>query len=125
MIQFIKRIKINVTMYGKKNPSYWKNYRQKNPQKTERNRLLQIIRNRKRVHQEQKIDESSGNFAKMYSSDNQNIKIVITFPKIDDCKDGLVKIQNLKIDSQYLLIPKIAKMDSSKIFVHIISTSYP
>jgi len=122
MTLFIKKIKISVTKYGKKNPSYWKNYRQKKPKKAERNRLLQIIRNRKRVHQEQKIDKSSANNAKMDSSDNQNFKIVISFSKIDDCKDGLVNIQNLKIDSQYLLIPKIAKMDSSKFFVHIIST---
>lgn len=30
------------------NPDYWKNYRQKNPEKTIRNRMLQRIRNRRR-----------------------------------------------------------------------------
>jgi len=107
---------------GKKNPSYWQTYRQKNPQKAERNRILQMIRNEKRVHREPEIENSSDIPTKMDSSDCEQIKVVITFPKTGDCKDGFVNIQNLQIDNQYLLIPKIAKMDSSKIIVHIIST---
>jgi len=31
------------------NPGYWKEYRKKNPKKAQRNRMLQTIRNRRRV----------------------------------------------------------------------------
>ena len=34
--------------WAKANPDYWKKYRRKNPEKTERNRQLQIVRNRRR-----------------------------------------------------------------------------
>jgi len=121
MILFIKASKIFVKKHGKKKPSYWKNYRQKNLQQTERNKILQLIRNKKRGRQDSEADNSSDISAKMDSLNPEQIELFITFSKTDDCKDGFVNILNLKIDNQYLLIPKIAKMDSSKIIVHIIS----
>jgi len=39
--------KISQKQWAKANPGYWKQYRKKNPEKAERNRILQTIRNRK------------------------------------------------------------------------------
>ena len=84
MILSIRISKVFVKRHGKKNPSYWKTYRQKNPQKAERNRILQMIRNEKRVHREPEIENSPGIPIKMDSSDREQIKLVITLPKIGD-----------------------------------------
>ena len=39
--------KISQKQWARANPGYWKKYRKKNPEKAERNRILQAIRNRK------------------------------------------------------------------------------
>ena len=39
--------KISKKEWARANPGYWKRYRNKNPDKAERNRVLQAIRNRK------------------------------------------------------------------------------
>ena len=39
--------KISQKEWARANPGYWKKYRHKNPDKAERNRVLQTIRNRK------------------------------------------------------------------------------
>ena len=39
--------KISQKQWARANPGYWKKYREKDPEKAERNRILQAIRNRK------------------------------------------------------------------------------
>jgi hypothetical protein len=68
----------------KANAGYWKQYRKKNPQKAERNRIGQAMRNRKARSSWSVLAASS------------------------DCKDGRVKSQYHQ-DSN--LLPVIAKMD--------------
>ena len=76
----------------KANLGYWKTYRKKNPDKTERNRMLQTIRNRKaRTSPRAKVDECL--IAKMDASKNDNFKIL----------------------GQFWLLPVIAKMDTLKV----------
>ena len=70
-------------------PNYWKAYRKKNPQKAERNRILQAVRNRKARA------PSSG--AKMDAS---------VIAKMDASKSD-----NFQILGQFWLLPLIAKMD--------------
>ena len=86
----------------KANPGYWKRYRQKNPEKAERNRMLQTIRNRKaRSSPDAQKDESL--IAKMYAS----------------------KTDNFKILGQFWLLPVIAKMDALKVNIIKIPICYP
>ncbi|MBU0728547.1 MAG: hypothetical protein KKE17_12610 [Proteobacteria bacterium] len=80
------------------NPDYWKKYREKNPDKVKRNRLLQRIRNN--------TSSSSSTsppplIAKMYAR-NRN---------------------SGELSGHYWLVPEIAKMDAAKIYIHAISTS--
>ncbi len=73
----------------KANPGYWKQYRQKNPDKAERNRVLQAMRNRRARSSPdaKKIDPML--IAKMDASNFDNFKIL----------------------GQFWLLPVIAKMD--------------
>lgn len=78
----------------KKNPGYWKEYRRRKPEKAERNRVMQVLRNRRRR-------KESGVIAKM-----------------DALK--LLKIQPF---GEYFLVPLIAKMDALKVNIYAISDS--
>jgi hypothetical protein len=44
----IKLSKISQKKWAANNPGYWKTYRERHPEKAERNRMLQTIRNRRR-----------------------------------------------------------------------------
>ncbi len=71
------------------NPDYYKNYLQKNPEKADRNRALQRIRNHKK----------------------QPVK-AICIAKMD-----VRKSCNQSLLGQFWLVPTIAKMDPIKIFI--------
>jgi hypothetical protein len=71
--------------WARENPDYWRRYRKKNPEKAERNRTLQAIRNRKA--------RGSKDLGKMDASKSY-------------CFETL---------GQFWLIPLIAKMDTSKV----------
>jgi hypothetical protein len=81
-------------------PGYWREYRRNNPEKAERNRALQAIRNRK---------------ARSSPSD----------AKMDTCliaKMDASKLDNFEILGQFWLIPVIAKMDALKVHITKIPT---
>ena len=84
-------------------PNYWKDYRKRNPEKAERNRILQIIRNRRR----RKCQDS---VAKMDAS---------VIAKMDASKRN-----DFRLVGQFWLVPVIAKMDASKVFLHEIPAGY-
>ncbi len=82
------------------NPDYWKNYRRKNPKKTQRNRMLQKVRNHRKN-----------------SEPDRPITNIIA--KMDARKP-------LKVDLEgwFWLIPEIAKMDAAKVLFHVIQECY-
>ena len=82
------------------NPDYWKNYRSENPEKAERNRALQRLRNRKR------LNLSYANIAKM------------------DVSKAISNIENTMLSGQFWMVPVIAKMDATKVFLRVVSKGY-
>jgi hypothetical protein len=81
-------------IWAKANPGYWRDYRRRHPDKAERNRILQSIRNRRRS---KKQADQSG-------LDPEPIA------KVD------ASIANkFKVVGQYWLVPVIAKVDASKV----------
>ena len=83
------------------NPDYWKKYRRRNPEKADRNRSLQKIRNMKK-QRPSKPSKSIG-IAKMDSR----------------------KPRPQTLSGQYWLVPTIAKMDAVKIFITSIPVNSP
>jgi hypothetical protein len=82
---------------------YWKSYRKRNPEKAERNRILQAVRNRKAraLFSDAKMDTSV--IAKMDPSRSDNFRVL----------------------GQFWLIPVIAKMDALKVSIIKIPICYP
>ncbi len=51
--------KLSNQKWAQKNPGYWEGYRKRNPKKVQRNRTLQLVRNRRRAKQgktDRKVD---------------------------------------------------------------------
>ena len=85
------------------NPGYWKRYRQKNDDKTERNRILQTIRNRRNRQSEPATDSFHNSLiAKMDARKPYHFSLV----------------------GQFYLVPVIAKMDVSKVNIYDVSGTY-
>ncbi len=80
------------------NPDYWKSYRLNNPEKAERNRALQRLRNKNRL--------------KKVQSNNRVIA------KMDVRKDAVMAVSML-LSGQFWLVPVIAKMDAAKVFLRV------
>jgi len=95
--------KISQKQWSRANPGYWKEYRKNNPEKAERNRILQAIRNRKSRSPDSDAKMDTSLIAKMDAS----------------------KIDNFQTLGQFWLIPVIAKMDALKINIVKIPTCYP
>jgi hypothetical protein len=85
------------------NPGYWRSYRRRHPEKVERNRALQIIRNRRRRRPE-------GSTAQM------------ALPVI--AKMDASKRNDFGLVGRFWLVPVIAKMDALKIVLRQISAGY-
>jgi hypothetical protein len=89
--------------WARDNSHYWKKYRRRNPEKTERNRQLQILRNRLR-RKESPQNPTPG---------------VTMIAKVD------ASISNkFNPIGQYYLVPVIAKVDPLKVRIYEISTPY-
>lgn len=93
--------KLSQKNWTKANPGYWKQYRRQHPEKAQRNRTLQAIRNRKARSSNAKTDPSL--IAKMDASNSDNFEVL----------------------GQFWLIPVIAKMDSLKVNIVKIPIYYP
>ena len=87
----------------KSNPDYWKAYRKRNPEKAQRNRILQTARNRK---------------ARAPSSDTKMHAPLIA--KMDPST-----FDNFQVLGQFWLVPVIAKMDALKVNIIKIPVCYP
>jgi len=88
--------KLSQKKWLKDNPDYWKDYRQRNPDKAERNRALQHIRNRC------KRRAGPGVIAKMDARNPNHFDLV----------------------GRFYLVPVIAKMDVSQVNIYTISSGY-
>ena len=87
----------------KANPGYWKQYRKNNPEKAERNRILQARRNRKARFAPTNAKMEPWLIAKMDAS----------------------KADNFQVLGQFWLLPVIAKMDALKVNIIKIPICYP
>jgi len=95
--------KISQKEWARANPGYWKRYRNKNPEKAERNRVLQAVRNRKARSKKSDIKIHTPLIAKMDASKSDNFQAL----------------------GQFWLVPVIAKMDSLKVNIVKIPICYP
>ena len=84
-------------------PGYWKKYRDRNPEKAERNRILQTIRNRRR---------SKKGRADARGDPSLIAKVDTSIPK------------KIKVVGQFWMVPVIAKVDALKVHIYEIPTSY-
>ena len=87
----------------KSKPGYWKRYRNKNPEKAERNRIAQAMRNRKA----------------RWASD------VTPMDPLLIAKMDASKTDNFQILGHFWLLPVIAKMDALKVNIIKIPIYYP
>jgi hypothetical protein len=87
--------------WGKEHPSYWKEYRSRHQDYVKRNRILQAVRNRRRVTGHQ--PDAKGNLiAKVDASIFNKYRMV----------------------GQFYLVPVIAKVDALKVNIFDISSPY-
>jgi hypothetical protein len=84
-------------------PGYWKMYREKNPEKAERNRILQHVRNRRRSN--------------MNETDAKGDPPLIA--KVDASNPGKIKVHG-----QFWMVPMIAKVDALKVYIYEIPSTY-
>ena len=82
-------------------PGYWKRYRKKNRKKVERNRMLQMIRNKRRLKK------------------NQGEDACALIAKVDAST-----ARKIKVTGQFWMIPVIAKVDALKVYISEIPDTY-
>ena len=94
--------KLSRKQWNKNHPGYWKQYRKQHPDKAERNRILQSIRNRR---------------ARSSPSNNNTVPSLIA--KMDASKP-----EALKMLGQFWIVPVIAKIDALKVNILKIPVHY-
>ncbi|MBW2593184.1 MAG: hypothetical protein JRE58_09345 [Deltaproteobacteria bacterium] len=92
--------KLSQQQWVANNPGYWKAYRNRNPEKTERNRLLQTIRNRRRAAPKKS-------------------------PNIPIAKKDVSNRLDFKPIGQFWMVPLIAKLDVAKVNIYTITNTWP
>ena len=95
--------KSSQNQWARANPGYWSKYREKNPEKVEKNRILQAIRNRKARSSDSDAKMDEGVIAKMDASKGDNFEVL----------------------GQFWMVPVIAKMDALKVNIVKIPICYP
>jgi len=95
--------KVSQRQWTENHPGYWREYRRKNPQKAERNRILQSLRNRRTRKATNPDGTDSVLIAKMDASNPETSQIL----------------------GRFWMVPVIAKMDALKVNILKIPISYP
>jgi hypothetical protein len=95
--------KLSQGKWMKANPGYWKAYRKRNPDKAERNRILQAVRNRRARYRDGRDPTTPSVIAKMDASKSDNFEVL----------------------GQFWMVPVIAKMDALKVNLLKIPICYP
>jgi hypothetical protein len=101
--QFRKDQYLSNQKWAQNNPAYWTDYRARNPDKAEKNRILQRIRNQRRWEKKQ----------------NGAIADQPMIAKVDASKP-----QKINLIGQFWLVPVIAKVDALKVNIVEVPTSY-
>ncbi len=91
--------KLSKQKWAADHPGYWKSYRDRHPGKTERNRMLQTVRNRRRSTRNKSTDTP---IAKMDVRNDKDFQPV----------------------GQFWLVPLIARMDAAKVNIYTISDTW-
>ena len=89
--------------WAEAHPGYWKDYRKRHPEKAQRNRILQRIRNRRRSKEDKA--EAKGDcslIAKVDASSSHKIKVA----------------------GEFWMVPVIAKGDALKVYMYEIPSPY-
>ena len=89
--------------WAEANPGYWKKYRDRNPEKAERNRILQLVRNRRR---------SMKGKAGARGDPSSIAKVDASIPS------------KIKVFGEFYMVPVIAKVDASKVYIYEIPAPY-
>ena len=89
--------------WAEANPGYWKAYRKRNPEKAERNRILQRIRNQRR--------------SKKGKGDAKGDPSLIA--KVDASSPFKIKVAG-----EFIMVPVIAKVGALKVYIYEIPTPY-
>jgi len=95
--------KLSNKQWAEANPGYWEKYRKRKPEKTERNRILQTIRNRRR--------------SKKGKTDARADPPLIA--KVDTSRP-----KKIKVFGQFYMVPVIAKVDALKVYIYEIPATY-
>jgi len=101
--QFRKEQHLSNQKWVNNNPGYWTDYRKRKPEKAERNRILQRIRNQRRRANKQQSGIANPPLIAKVDSSKPN-------------KFGLI--------GQFWLVPVIAKVDALKVNIVELSTPY-
>ena len=89
--------------WAEAHPGYWKEYRKRHPEKAQRNRILQRIRNMRRPRKNKA--DTGGNrtlIAKVDASSSHRIKVA----------------------GEFWMVPVIAKVDALKVYMYEIPSIY-
>ncbi len=97
--------------WRRKNPTYWKTYRKRNPEKTVKNKILQRVRNQKRRFQ---------------SVETAALKAMLHRLNVRETNRLIAKMDVSKATEnhpfkEFWLVPLIAKMDALKVTLSVIS----
>jgi hypothetical protein len=84
-------------------PGYWKDYRKRKPEKAQRNRILQHLRNRRRP---KKATADAGEDSPLIA-------------KVDPSSRPAIKVAG-----EFFMVPVIAKVDALKVYLYQIPTPY-
>ncbi len=97
--------------WHEKTPDYWQTYRKKTPEKTERNKILQRIRNQKRRFQTSEAEALKAMFNRINIRETSRL-----IAKMD-----VSKTSNRELFNEFWMVPLIAKMDAIKVNISMIS----
>ena len=101
-LEYCLNQKMSNKIWAEAHPGYWKAYRERNPEKAERNRMLQTIRNRRWAQRRAAHGLNDlGLIAKVDTSIPTKIKVV----------------------GQFWMVPVIAKVDALKVHIYEISNA--
>jgi hypothetical protein len=93
-----------------KTPEYWREYRQRNPEKTKLNRLLQRLRRQRARHR------------RLAASPTATTRPDVSVAKMDAFHGD--EGQAIQLDGEYWLVPRVAKMDAFLAKITIVTDEY-
>lgn len=97
--------------WHRKRPNYWKEYRNKTPEKAEKNKILQRVRNQKNRYQSSETAALKAMFQRFNIPETNRLIAKMDVSNVTDNQPF----------KEFWLVPLIAKMDALKVNLSIIS----